>query len=109
LCYSSCLDAKIGGNTTIIFGTGEENEGNTGKVLFWIQSDLGCGNIQVTLGNQNQTISSFYANAPSCGASGCATYTISPGNYSYTASCPQKSWSGVVFVTQGSCSRIRLY
>ena len=108
-CYSTCLDAKNDGNTTIVLGTGEEIGGNTGQVLFWTQSDLGCGNIQVSIGNQMQTISSFYQSTPSCGAAGCATFTLSPGNYTFNASCNQHTWTDVVFITKGTCIRNRLY
>lgn len=81
----------------------------TGQAMFWIGSDLGCGNITVNCNGQSRTISSYYSSgAPSCGASGTATFSFAPGTYSYTASCSGLTWSGTVTITSGGCSKIQL-
>lgn len=90
-------------------GSGGGGGGSTtGQGMFWIASDLGCGNITVVCNGITRTISSFYGSAPSCGSSGCATFDLSPGTYSYTASCTSKTWNGSITITAGGCSRIQL-
>lgn len=81
----------------------------TGEVLFWLRSDIGCGNIDVTVDNQTKTITSYYTSgAPDCGASGCATFTLEPGSYNFSASCSGETWSGSVSVTDGGCYKMEL-
>ena len=80
----------------------------TGQGMFWIASDLGCGNITVVCNGTSRTISSVYGTAPSCGASGTATFDLSPGTYAYTASCSGKNWSGTITTTAGGCQRVQL-
>ena len=42
----------------------------TGKALFWVSSDLGCGSITVTLSGSTGTISQYYSSGtPDCNAS----------------------------------------
>lgn len=80
-----------------------------GNVMFWVQSDLGCGSISVTLNNQGSgSISSFYSSSPSCGASGCATFIVPAGTYSYSASCSEKTWNGSLTVAADQCFKMRL-
>lgn len=87
-------------------GTGDEN----GNIVFWIQSDLGCGNISVTLQGQGSgMITSYYNSSPSCGASGCANFTVAPGTYSFTASCQNRTWESSITVTAGQCFKMQLY
>jgi hypothetical protein len=39
-----------------------------------------------------------------CGANGCATFTLNPGQYSFSASCPSRTWGpGSFTVTSGGC------
>ena len=85
-------------------------QNNTGRATFWTNSDLGCGSISVTCSSQSGTITSYYSSGtPSCGASGCANFTLPPGTYSFSASCTNKTWNGTITVTQGGCSTMRLY
>lgn len=82
------------------------------NVTFWIASDLGCGNINVTCGGTTRTITSYYSSgAPACGASGTATFLLPTGNnYTYTASCSGLTWSGNVIPpsTGTPCLKIQL-
>ena len=110
---ASCSGRTWNGNITITTGgcskiqlTGTVT---TGQATFWIASDLGCGNINVTCNGITRTISQYYASTPSCGASGCANFTLNPGNYSFTASCSGKNWSGNISVTAGGCQLSQLY
>ncbi len=90
--------------------TGGSGPGTTtGQATFWTASDLACGNITVNVSGITRTISSYYSSStPSCGASGTATFDLAPGNYSYTAQCSGKTWSGTVAVTAGGCARVQL-
>lgn len=109
-CYSTCLAAKNAGNSTIVFGTGEEGGGGTnGSVVFWVQTDMGCGTIEVNLSGFTQIISSSYSSSPDCGDIGCATFSLAPGNYTYSASCSQYTWGpSTVNITSGGCLRLEL-
>lgn len=89
-------------------GGGGGGGGSTGQGMFWIASDLGCGNINVVCNGITRTITSVYATAPSCGASGTANFDLSPGTYSYTASCSGKTWNSTITITAGGCNRIQL-
>ena len=81
----------------------------TGQGLFWAASDFGCGNITVTILGSSKLITSPYTTTiPSCGASGCATFDLSPGTYSYVASCSGLNWNGSITITAGTCSKIQL-
>ena len=112
---STTSGTTTGGTTTSGTTTGGTTGGSgTGQAMFWIQSDLGCGNITVYISGVGKTISSYYASgAPACGSSGCATYNLSPGTYAYTASCSGYSWGtsspSYITVTSGGCSKMRLY
>jgi hypothetical protein len=80
----------------------------TGQGLFWVSSDLGCGNISVNVNGITRTVSGYHSSAPNCGDSGAATFSLSPGTYSFSASCNGKSWSGNINIVAGSCSKIQL-
>jgi hypothetical protein len=81
---------------------------SNGSVVFWIASDLGCGNVKVNLNGGTGYISSYYSTSPSCGASGCANFTLPPGSYSYSASCGSYTWSGTVNATSNGCYKMQL-
>lgn len=91
-------------------GTGGGGGGTgSGSAMIWTQVDHGCGNISVTVNGSTQTISSYYSSgAPSCGASGCANFSLPPGSYNVTASCSSKNWSGTVTVTANGCYKLQL-
>ena len=115
---ASCTGKTWTGNITITAGNcskfqltssgGGGGGSTTGQGMFWINTDQGCGNITVVCNGITRTISSFYASAPSCGASGCATFDLSPGTYSYSASCTGKTWNGNITITAGGCSKVQL-
>ena len=87
-------------------GTGS----GTGEVMFWTRSDLGCGNITVTISGQSKTMTSYFTSgAPSCGTSGAATFELPEGTYSYSASCNNYHWGpSNVTVTENGCFRMEL-
>lgn len=95
--------------TLSISGAGSGSNSKTGNAMFWISSDLGCGHITVTVNGQSKTISSYYnSSTPSCGASGCANFTLSPGTYNFSASCDNKTWNSSITVEEGGCQKMRL-
>jgi hypothetical protein len=86
-------------------GTG----GSLGQGTFWAASDLGCGNINVVCNGQTKIISNYYSSGvPSCGTSGSATFDLPAGNYSYTASCSNKTWGGTITIIAGGCFKLQL-
>ena len=109
-CNTDCADCGARSNGCNGSGTSGNGGTSNGQAMFWISSDLGCGNISVSLNGTSRSISSFYSSGtPGCGASGCATFTLAPGTYSYTASCSGYSWTGrTVTVSSNGCSTIQL-
>jgi hypothetical protein len=100
------------GNSGSNTGSGNTggNSSSTGDFTVWTQSDLGCGFITFTLsGNGSKKIDSYYQGGLStCNASGCANFNnLSPGSYSYTATCDGKSWSGNYTIEAG-CNLLKL-
>lgn len=81
----------------------------TGQAMFWVASDLGVGSITVICNNISLTINSYYSSGPpSCGASGTANFTLSPGTYPFNATGGSKTWNGIITVTSGGCSTMQL-
>lgn len=89
---------------------GSTGGNNEGQIMFWTRSDQNCGSISVSIANKSGTISSYYSSgSPSCGASGCATFTLPAGSYTYTASCSNTTWGPTtVTVTKGGCFKMEL-
>ena len=114
---ASCSGKTWTGSIIIIAGacsktqltnSGGGGGGSTGQGMFWIASDLGCGNITVVCNGISRTISTIYATSPPCGTSGTATFDLNPGTYAYTASCSGKNWSGTITITAGGCQKVQL-
>lgn len=81
----------------------------TGQVIFWTATDHGCGPISVSINGLSGSISSYYSSSPSCGASGCATFTLQPGTYSYTATCGTYTWgNSSITISANSCYKMKL-
>jgi hypothetical protein len=74
------------------------DDGDTGssnpQIVFWVGKDFGCGNIKVTFNGTTKYISQYYSSTPEYGASGCASFTVNPGTYSWKAECGNWTWSG---------------
>lgn len=106
--WSGSITITAGNCSSIDLANTAGGGGTTGQGMFWIASDLGCGNINVTCNGITRTISGSYSTAPSCGASGCATFDLNPGTYSFSASCSSKTWSGNITIIAGGCARSQL-
>jgi hypothetical protein len=109
-CYATCEAAKNAGNSTIVYGTGETSGTNTsGRVIFYLRKDQKCGTITVNLAGLSQNITSFYSSTPNCGAAGCATFSLQPGNYTYTAKCTGFTWTAAtISIVSGGCAKVYL-
>lgn len=107
--YIRSTNWPCGGNSGGDGGTGGGGTtSNTGNVIFWTQTDHGCGPITVTINNQSGSINSYYGAAPACGANGGANFTLPAGNYSYTAKCAKYQWSSSITITAGGCIKMKL-
>ena len=73
--------------TTVDPGGSGNGGGGSGQAMFWTASDLGCGNISVTCNGTTLLVTGYNQNAPACGSSNSATFTLAPGTYNYSASC----------------------
>jgi hypothetical protein len=82
----------------------------TGKVVFWQNgSVIYTPQVKVTIGNQTETITSYYSNGVSaCDMRGCANFTLPVGTYNFHAQSGSTSWDNQVDITQGGCFKMRL-
>lgn len=80
-----------------------------GQVVFWEKPASGCtGTTSVTIGSTTKQITNSAASAPACGASGFATFQLSPGTHNYSASRLGKTVTGTVTVTADQCTKTEL-
>lgn len=77
----------------------------SGKISFW-SNFKGGGNISVYIeGTYIGEIKSYFKEGtPNCGQSGTLTFEYKPGTYNYKASNNNRTWSGTITITSGSCS-----
>lgn len=83
-----------------------------GEGVFWTDADYGTGYISIYVeGSYKGQITGFYeTGSPACGASGCVTFEDDPGTYSfYGVSTQGYYWEGSINLTNGGCSKMRLY
>ncbi len=109
---TGCTDSSA----TNFKSSAEKDDGSCtykGSVTFWNLTTSGLDEVDVYVNNVPQgTITVDNASTPSCGASGCVTYTAIPGTYSYTAeevSPGTGTWSGSVTITSKGCTTVKLY
>lgn len=96
---------------TVLLSEANSGGGGHGEATFWINQDFGCGPLTINVSNQyTGTINYFYATEPSCGAEGCANFTLEPGTYTYQASCSGYTWPQYSFtVYANDCASIQIY
>lgn len=82
----------------------------TGQVVFWENTTTfgPCPATNVTISGYTQQITQTSTTTPSCGAAGCATFTLNPGTYSYSASCSGTTKTGTVTIYANQCSKVQL-
>jgi len=115
LDYTSCsqclpttyVKGSWSGECTL--GSGGGGGGSSaGDVTFW-NNDANVGVITVVIGGSSSGITSN-VNPAGCGESGCANFTLSAGNYSFTASATTgETWSGNCTVTANGCLKFNLH
>ena len=81
---------------------------STGQVAFY--TDVAAlAPITVVVGGNTVRVTSAFSTAPTCGAGGTGTMTLSPGSHSYSASnTAGTTWNGTITVAAGGCLRFRL-
>ncbi|TDQ80150.1 hypothetical protein [Sphingobacterium yanglingense] len=91
-------------------GSGNTNAypSGSGAISFWTKTDLGCGNITVSIGGQSKLISQYFGTMPNCGADGTATFILPAGNYTFSGSCVNITWNSTVTISAGVCTRMQL-
>jgi hypothetical protein len=89
-------------------GSGGGGGGGNGNLTVWTQTDHGCGAISVSVSGHSGTVTNYYSGVPSCGASGCANFSLAAGTYNVSASCSSLTWSGTATVTSGGCYTLKL-
>ncbi len=78
-----------------------------GQAMFWYNSNGTMAT--VTIGSETEYITMYYSTSyPACGASGCATFSLPPGTYTYSAHSTYSTWNGNVTVTSNGCSTVLL-
>jgi hypothetical protein len=81
---------------------------SNGKVVFYTTSNLGHGNIRVTLNNAPNDVP-IYTSTPDC-TQIAGFYILTEGVYNYSAiAADGKTWSGVINVTPNGCLPVRLF
>ncbi|MDA3866781.1 MAG: hypothetical protein PF489_08550, partial [Salinivirgaceae bacterium] len=82
-----------------------------GQAMWWINSDLGVGNINIYFrGYYQGQITHYYYTTPDCGANGCVTVSEENGTYSWSAEADDgyTTWSGTIDITGYDCSTMEL-
>lgn len=65
---------------------------------------------QVYISNKTGQISQYYSSSiPSCNSTGCASFTLPVGNYTYSAPGTPNNKTGYVTITKNSCILQLLY
>jgi hypothetical protein len=113
---SSCkkVDGCTNAMATNFNSSANVDNGSCQYIVTFYTDDVLANNIGVTLSSstatyQVQTISQVYTNSGiTCGAAGCANYSLPLGTYSYTATSPPYSWSGSFTLAPNACNLVPL-
>jgi len=108
--YLEAQNCKVVLIESLLITDGGGGGSDKGNITFWVNQDLGCGNIYVTINSYGSgTIGAYYSGNPGCGASDCANFSnLEYGSYSYTATSDGGcSWSGNI-VVDASCETMQL-
>jgi hypothetical protein len=83
-----------------------------GSFMFW--SNFDGPPIDIYVEGMNGTITTFYEEAPACEASGCVTFDMEPGSYTFEAieqsnnNNNPREWSGSITIRANACSKLGL-
>lgn len=84
-----------------------------GSFMFWSNFDGPPINIYIE-GSFNGTITTFYEESPACDASGCVTFDMEQGTYTFEATEQSnnnntpREWSGTITIRPNACSKLGL-
>jgi membrane protein involved in colicin uptake len=96
-------------NKYILGGDSNNNTVNqNGQILVYISSDIGCGNIDVTVNGVTKKITNFHDTEPNCSSKGCAVFSLPPGEYNVKATCGKLSWDFSKTVKSEECIKTKL-
>ena len=123
LLYSCKKKSGCNDSTAINFGTNADlNDGSciygpkvktgNGDIVFYKSPLGGIDTVNVQIGGILKQIKVSYSFLPSCGQSGCANYSLSPGTYAFTADeihGTMRHWSGNVTITSQTCTTHWIY
>jgi major membrane immunogen (membrane-anchored lipoprotein) len=108
ICSSTYLIYTGGSSGSGSSGSGGGGGSSTGQAVFYATGNFSGGPITVNVNGQSNSFNSYFTAAPSCGASGAATFTLPVGTYNFTASNTNDNWSGTINVSSGGCSKMGL-
>ncbi len=104
------LEVKNGKSTGMLEKT--LNVVPKGKATFWQNSTLFSAPVIVNvIASGSDTITTAESSAPACSDADCATFSLSPGSYSFTATQQwpaTQTWSGNVTITDGGCAIVEV-
>ena len=116
MAVSSCKKKEgCTDNKAINFDVSAEKNNNTcvykGNATFWNDFSSSDDVIVQMADGTTGVITRKYASAPSCGTTGCFTYSNVPGTYSFIAEelIGSGTWSGSVTITSNGCVTFLLY
>ncbi|UXP32275.1 hypothetical protein N6H18_18210 [Reichenbachiella agarivorans] len=92
-------------------GTGSGSTTQYGEVSFYTTKDHGCGNITVQISGQgSKTLTQyFYSDINECAVDGAVTWSLTPGSYTYSASCDGYTWGpATITITGNGCLKYKL-
>lgn len=84
-----------------------------GSFMFWSNFDGPPIDIYVE-GQFKGTITTFYEESPACDASGCVTFDLEPGTYSFEATEQSnnnntpREWNGSINIRANACTKLGL-
>jgi tRNA A-37 threonylcarbamoyl transferase component Bud32 len=80
-----------------------------GRVVFWQSTWDRLPTTTVTINGIRKKITKDRSYAPNCGDRGCATFSLSPGSYSFSArSISGDYWSGTISIYENDCQTMQL-
>ncbi|SCY93364.1 hypothetical protein [Flavobacterium caeni] len=111
LCYATCSAAFNANPAGQIYRSNENGGGGGGdsQIVFWTAtSQYGQIDIYVN-GSFRGTITNTYSGAPSCGAGGCVTVTISGTGNTWYATAGNHTWNSSALTLTSACTTMQLY
>ena len=77
----------------------------SGQAVFYYNGGLAFPQITVSISGQVGQITTFYnSGIPACGTTGCATFSLTAGTYTWSAVDAVRNWTGSVTVIPNGCT-----